>query len=137
MCLSKFQGMNLKTSVNFPKGGIIFTSNSEFSIDQDPEKTFKMSTKLMSETKGKQEMYTMQMDAGHAQTGFATELIGRVSSSPEKYNADIEMGYLTSKSQQQKFAIRGELHRVNREVNLKVNNSSFMSTIFVLVNHLW
>ena len=114
--------MNLKTSVNFPKGDIIFTSNSEFSIDQDPEKTFKMSTKLMSEKKGKQEMYTMQMDAGHAQTGFAIDLVGRVSSSPEKYHADMEMGYLTAKSEQQKFAIRGELNKVNREVNLKVIN---------------
>uniref|UniRef100_A0A1C9ZV19 Apolipophorin long isoform n=1 Tax=Uroteuthis edulis TaxID=55720 RepID=A0A1C9ZV19_9MOLL len=118
------KGMNLKTSVNFPKGDIIFTSNSEFSIDQDPEKTFKMSTKLMSEKKGKQEMYTMQMDAGHAQTGFAIDLVGRVSSSPEKYHADMEMGYLTAKSEQQKFAIRGELNKVNREVNLKMEAPS-------------
>lgn len=113
--------MNLKTTANLPKGDIIFSSTSEFSIDQDPQKTFKMSTKLMSERRGQHEMYTMQMDAGHAHTGFATEVIGRVSSSPEKYNADVEMGYLTLKRQQQKFAIRGEIHTLNREANLKVN----------------
>ncbi|CAE1178601.1 unnamed protein product [Acanthosepion pharaonis] len=118
------KGMNLKTTVNLPKGDIIFSSTSEFSIDQDPQKTFKMSTKLMSERRGQHEMYTMQMDAGHDHTGFATEVIGRVSSSPEKYNADVEMGYLTLKRQQQKFAIRGEIHTLNREANLKLEAPS-------------
>jgi len=119
------KGMNLKTSINLPSGNIILGGATEFSMDQDPKKTFKISGKIMKETKGnKHVIHTIQMDAKHAQTGFSTEIIGRLASNPEKHNADVEMSYLNSKRQKQKYALRGEMHRHNNEVHMKLEAPS-------------
>ncbi len=102
-------------------GRTLFDGKTEFSYSPDSRKTLTLTSKVEDISNGYSNTnYSMVMVISHPYTDVDVRVNSNIGKSAEKVTGAMGIMYLTARRERKNFAMRGEIDRIKKSLNLQV-----------------
>ncbi|XP_046361600.2 uncharacterized protein LOC124138779 [Haliotis rufescens] len=113
--------IKVDTELTLNDGRTLFDGKTELSYSSDSRKTLTLSSKVEDISYGySNKNYSMTVAISHPYTDVDVSLTSNIGMSREKYTSGMNAKYLTARRERKNFALRGEINRIRKQLDLQM-----------------
>ncbi|XP_071088621.1 uncharacterized protein [Haliotis cracherodii] len=115
------KNIQIDTEMLMNDGRTIFNGKSQLSYSSDSRKTITLTSRLEDISYGYgNNNYSFVVGISHPYTDVDVKLASHIGSSSEKVSAGASMSYLTARRERKNFALRGEINKLRKQIQLQM-----------------
>ncbi|XP_067679783.1 uncharacterized protein [Haliotis asinina] len=113
--------IKVDTELTLNDGRTLFDGKTELSYSSDSRKTLTLSSKVEDISYGySNKNYSMSVAVSHPYTDVDVRLTSNIGMSSDRYTSGMDVKYLTARRERKNFALRGEINRLRKQLDLQM-----------------